>query len=104
MHEPVVDLTRYGVPLGHRQARLHRHVDLRTEPVSYPSRPNLRHVLHARDTASRVLDLLNCLRIYAVQQAGEDRLARLPYDHQDRRCDDEPYEGVGQRIAGATPP
>src|SRR5918995_7254548 len=99
----MIDLTGYGVPLGYRQVRIHCYVDLRTQPVSYPSRPNLCHGLHAGDIAYRLLDLVDHLGVHTVKQAGKYRPAALPDDHQDRRCDDESHDGVGQRVAQPHP-
>src|SRR5215208_4323743 len=91
------------MPLRNGKVRINRHVDLRTEPMSYPSRPNLRHVLHTGDIASRVLDLLYHLRIYAVQETRKDGLARLPDDHQYRHRDEQPHDGVRQRVTEPHP-
>jgi hypothetical protein len=43
----VVDLSGYGVTFGNREVGVHRHVDISTEPMSYPSRLNLRYLAPA---------------------------------------------------------
>src|SRR5918995_316365 len=99
VQEAVVDLAGYRMTFGHRQLGIHHHVDLRAQPVTQPPSPHLRHILHALDVASRVADLVYQRRVHPVQQAGEDRLAGLPDDNQDRDSDQQPKDRVCQRLA-----
>src|SRR5215213_4241917 len=38
-----------------------------------------------------------------IEQAGEDRLSRLPHDHENRRCDQEANDRVSKRVAQPHP-
>src|SRR5829696_3556154 len=86
----MVDLAGYCMPLRNRKVRINRHIDLRTQPVAEPPCSDLREVLYTGNVACGVSYLLYHLGSHPVQQAGEDGLARLPDDHQDRCRDQEP--------------
>src|SRR5215216_3126236 len=95
----MVHLASYGVAFGYRQIRVYSDVHFGVQPVSQPSCPDLRDVLHTGNAACGVPYLLYRLRLHPVQQAGEDGLARLPDDHQDRPRYEQPHDGIGKRVA-----
>ena len=103
VQEMVVDLPGYRVPLRYGQLRRDRYVDLGTQPVPEPARPDLSHVLDAFDVARGVPDLVQHLGVHPVEEASKDDLAGLPDDHEDRRGDKETHDRVGERKAKQTP-
>src|SRR5215208_6083147 len=103
VHQAVVDLSGDGVSLLDREPRVDRYVHLGPQPVPEPPGPHLRDVLHAWNVVSGLSDLVNDVRVYPVQEPGEHHLARLPHDSQDRRSDQEPNDGVRQRVAQPHP-
>src|SRR5215218_4309952 len=71
--------------------------------MAQPPRPDLRDVLHAGNVACGVPYLLYGLRLHPVQQASEDRLARLPDDNQDGRRYEQSRDRVCERVAQPHP-
>ena len=94
----VINLPCDGMSFGHRKVRCHRYVDLGVEFVSRPPRPHLCHVLYPRHFARRMPDLAYHRRLYPVEEAGEDALAALPDNDYDCRSDEQPHEGIGERV------
>ena len=99
----VVDLACHRVAIGHRQLRVHRNVHLCAQAVAHPPRSYLSHVLHALYSGGNLAYLVGHGRVNPVQKAGEHHLARLPHDHQDRSGDQEPHDGVCERVVSHTP-
>src|SRR5215207_7919355 len=103
VHEAVVDLSGYGMCLAYRQSWVHSDVDFGAQPVPEPPGPHLRYILNASNAAPRVPYLVYHRRVHPVQEPSEHHLPRLPDDHEYRRGDDEPHDGIGKRVAEPHP-
>src|SRR5829696_5465704 len=67
--------------------------------MSQPPRPHLCYIFNPGNVRCSVADLVDDLRLYTVKEAGEDGLAGLPNDDENRRGDDKAYDGVSEWVA-----
>src|ERR1700730_506865 len=88
------------VPLADREAPGHRDAHLDVESVANPSRANVADTLDRSRMAGRVPDLVQDVRVDAIEHAGKNHLRRLPDEKKDRDRDQDADDGISGREAG----
>jgi hypothetical protein len=99
MKELVADLGRDRMRLRDRQLRMDGDIQFGMQAVPEPARPHLGDLLHLSYVLGSVAKLIDDPRLGTVEHADEDRLSTLDNDAEDRRCNQQPHDGIGQRVA-----
>jgi hypothetical protein len=79
-----------------RNIRRHGDIEFGMQPMTQPSHPHLRDVLHPGCVINRVFDVIDDLRVDTVEQAREYGLSGLPYDAEDGHSYEKADNRVGQ--------
>jgi len=82
MKELVADLGRDRVGLRDRQLRIDRDIQFGVQAVPEPARANLGDLLHLRHMRGGVAQLVDDVRVGAIEHPDEDRLPALNDDAQ----------------------
>src|SRR6185312_9629699 len=83
----------------HRQFRRYGDVDLGVETVSEPAGANVGHLVNLRHVLRSVPDLLEVVRLDAVEHPQEHGLDGLPHDPENSGGDDRADDRISDRIA-----
>ena len=99
MQKLVSNLRGNLVPLANREPWVNGDVHLRMKSVAQPSHAHFGDIPHVSRMIHCMSNLIEDLRVYAVEQTGKDPPAGFPYDVEDGNCNEKTNDGVRQRHA-----
>ena len=91
------DVVDQFADLRHRERRIHGKRHFRVQSTPEPSGANRFHTFNAAFMFSGVAQLAHNAWLYAIQHSPQYGVGGLPDDSEDRNCNDEADDWVGER-------